>query len=373
MKSSKLTVLILAVASCAIVAGAAELKAAAAGNVSAGNLDAAGGRVVFHESDITYLKNEINLLQSETDYSILNMGSSDHVLNASAGSRRNLLHSRGTINYADGRVVIGSTDLWNLADGIDKLEKDYREMTTAALNSIGTYFDADGNAGHVAADGTDYVPSSCEQLMAGLLRSQSVDHLTAAPVTSDNITAGAAAWVNGQCIIGNGADNARAYQRGREDGQAGNGDDVGIQYTCHEHVTDDGQSGWKDNHVFSGRVSPGGCFTSGRHKHVDTCPISEVNMVLISYHDYTDGCDWHHWADEVKCQHRCTGCGEMHLHEAKKSEFNGSIPGMIPCDVIDQHKHYACKDLPVNTWAVGCGRKAGQVESATIHISSGKE
>ena len=368
MKSRKLTVLILAVASCAIVAGAAELKAAAAGNVSAGNFDAAGGRVVFCESDITYLKNEINLLQSEMDYSILNMGSSDHVSNVSAGSRRNLLHSRGTINYGDGRVVIGSSDLLNLADGIDRLEKDYRKMTTAALNSIGTYFDADGNAGRAAAEGMGYVPSSCEQLMAGLLRSQSVDHLAAAPVTSDNITAGAAAWVNGQCIIGNGADNERAYQRGREDGRAGNGDDVGIQYTCHEHVTDDGQSGWKDNHVFSGLVSPGGCFTSGRHKHVNTCPVSEVYMNLLSYHDYTDGCDWHHWADEVKCQHQCTGCGEIHMHVAKQSEFGGYIPGMTPCDVIDQHKHYACGDSPVNTWAVGCGRKAGQVESATIHI-----
>lgn len=369
MKNGKLTALVLAVVSCAVIAGAAKLKAAAAsGSVSTGNFAADEGRVAFYDSDVIYLKNEINMLQSEIDYSMLDTGASDYTLNASTGSRRSLLHSHGTINYDSGKVLISANDLVNFADGIDKLEKDYRGMVTAALNKIGTYFDPEGNAGHAAADGTGSVLPSCEQLMAGLLRSQSVDHLAAAPVTSDNITAGAAAWVNGRCIIGNGADNERAYQRGREDGGTGDGDGVDIQYTYHEHVTADGQSGWDDSHVFTGLDSPGGCFTAGGHEHSSECPVSEPIMDRISYHDYTDGCGWHSWEDEVACQHQCRGCGEIHRHSAKKSEYNGSIPDANPCYLATLHRHYACGNLPVNTWAVGCGRQAGQIESATIYI-----
>ena len=369
MKYKKFTALVLAAVSCAVIAGAAELKAAAAsGSVSTGNFDADEGRVAFYDSDILYLKNEINLLQTETGDCVLNLNVSDYATDASIGSRRGLLRSRSTINYGSGKVVISANDLVNVADGIDKLEKDYRGIVTAALNNIGTYFDSDGNVGHAAADGAGSVLPSCEQLMAGLLKSQSVDHLAAAPVTADNITAGAAAWVNGQCIIGNGADNERAYQLGREDGVTGEGGGVDIQYTCHEHVTADGQSGWDDSHVFTGLDSPGGCFTAGGHEHSSECPVSEPVMILISFHDYTDGCGWHAWMDEVACQHQCLFCGEIHRHTVKKSEYNGSIPNADPCILTFLHRHYACGNLPVNTWAVGCGKQAGQIETATIYL-----
>ena len=368
MKNRKFTALILAVVSCVVMAGAVGLKAAASGNVSTGNIAAGEGRVAFHESDITYLKNEINLLQSEIDYSILNMGSSNRALNPSVSSIRSLLRSHGTINYDGGKVVIGSADLFGLADSIGALDRDYREMTTAALNNIGTYFDADGNVGHVVADDADYAAPSGNGLMDGLLQSQSVDHLAAAPVTADNMTAGTAAWVNGQCIIGNGADNERAYQRGREDGRTGNGEGIDIQRTCHEHVIAGGQSGWSDTHVFSGLSSPGGCFTAGYHEHSSDCLADGPIMMRISYHDYTDGCDWHPWRDEVACQHQCVGCGEVHRHTAVKSEHNGDIPTADPCIMEPLHMHYVCGDSPANTWAVGCGRQAGQVETVTIRM-----
>lgn len=369
MKNRVSMAMVLAVIGCAVMVGAVKLKAAAAsGSASAGNFAADGGRVAFYGSDFTYLKDEINSLQSETDRSVIPALPAGSIVVSPDGSRRDLIRSAGTIHYDGGKVVISAIDLLGLADGIDAVERDYREVTAAALNSIGTYFDAGGNANHTTADGAGYVPPSCEQLMQGLLYSQSVDHLEDTPVTSDNITAGAAAWVNGHCVIGNGADNETAYQRGREDGRTGNDENIDIQYTRHEHVTADGQSGWEDNSAFTGLNSPGGCFTAGRHEHSSACPVSEPAMEMITYHDYTDECGTHPWQDLVACQHKCNGCGEIHRHEATKTGYNGSIPGANPCKVAYLHRHYRCGSSPVNTWSVGCGKKNGQIETAAIYL-----
>lgn len=358
MKNRKFLALTLAVVSCAVMAGAAELKAeATSGNVSAGNFAADEGRVAFYESDIHYVKNEIGLLQSEIDYSVLNTGSSAHVLNASAGSRKNMLHSRGTVNYDSGKVVISATDLVNFADGIDRLEEDYRKTTTAALNNMGTYFDTDGNASHTAIDGAGYVPSSCAQLAAGILQSQSVDHPAVSPVTADNITAGAAAWVNGQCIVGNGADNDRSYQRGREDGSAGSDGDVDIRYTYHTHVDGNGDGPIEDDSVVYTADDPGGCYREAGHTHNKTeeCPAgSQYTMQLDSYTEYGDNTCGVRWYCRI-C-HEVTKTGRYTVGESPH-------PTTVDCP----NKHYTCGS-PVNTWVIGCGKSAGQIESATIVI-----
>lgn len=170
--------------------------------------------------------------------------------------RRSSLASKGAVEYADGTVVIDSSDLTYLADRIDELERTYKAATVDALNQIGTYYassdgdishDPDNN--HISSDMAAEL--SFNDLYQGILKSQSVDHLadvqaqdpdgkplyyadgSAAesnnlimttteanglpilirPASENNLTAGTAAWVNGKLIVGNGADNAAYYSK----------------------------------------------------------------------------------------------------------------------------------------------------------------
>lgn len=168
--------------------------------------------------------------------------------------------SRGAVNYANGKVVIDSADLTYLANEIDDLERSYKSLTVEALNGIGTYYaSADGEIIH-EPDDSNITPDDAEvlsfdDLYQGILQSQSVEYLADTQatdesenhlyyadenaaesgdlitVTSDandfplmirpadagNLTAGTAAWVNGEVLVGNGADNRAYYDKGKKD------------------------------------------------------------------------------------------------------------------------------------------------------------
>ena len=364
MEKKKILV-VLTVLCCVMIAGAWGLKTTAASNMaSGGNISAGDGRVVFRSEDIDYLNNQLERLRNEMDDSVFGSASANVTVLDCADMRRGKLFSHGIINYDNGRVSANAANLFALADGTDALGNAYATAICRALNEIGTYFDADGNVNHTAQP-AEAIVLSCDQFEEGILQSQSVSHLSAAPVTAANITAGAAAWVNGQCIIGNGADNERAYQRGVEDGAAGNDDDMEIQYTYHEH-TGNGQSGWGDGHVLYQSGNPGGCFRGAGHTHNQAGSYCEQKSIDKgewyicqrndwTYHEEWGGyvCSHGHfkpWAEQGQV------CGNRQWIENIVWYWNCNGDGE------------GAQGEWVNTWKIDCGKRAGQKETATVII-----
>lgn len=360
---------VLAAASCMVIGGSLGLcvPAAASGTVSKGRLTACDGRIHFDSADVSYLCREVGSLQSELDDSVFGELPFEGTVSLSDDKLQNSLNSHGIINYDSDKVSVGADDLLSLADNISGLGDNYATMIYRALGSIGTYYDLNGNAGHeVQTANPTYI--SCEQLTAGIMQSQSVEHMAASPITSDNLTAGTAAWVNGEYIIGNGSDNEKFYQRGLEDGMAGTDKNVDIQYTRHAHVGN-GKSGWADSYVFYQSNSPGGCFAAKGHTH-----------------DATGKCDY--TTETTRCQWRASlppgvtghpvceahGSGVDYEYWLKNYAWsNNDDPGgyiIFGCDAPGPTVTYYTCGSPTNTWAVGCGKKAGKIESATVTVHS---
>ena len=172
---------------------------------------------------------------------------------AAADQRKNSIQSKGIINYANGKVIMDSSDLINLADQTDELEISYKKALTDSLAQIGSYVRADGSIEHSNREDIDSQQIRYGDLTAGILQSQSVDYLsdtlaadlegniyyareknnilevtnddTGMPVyimpgTEDNLTTDTAAWIDGKCIVGTGADAYYFYQKGYIEGYA---------------------------------------------------------------------------------------------------------------------------------------------------------
>lgn len=176
-------------------------------------------------------------------------------------NRRGRIASKGVINYADDTVVLDSSDFTYLADEIDDLERSYKSSTMKALNRIGTFYvSTDGDISYEEDDNHVSSDMAAElkfrDLYHGIEKSQSVDHLSDVqaededgnllyyadwnadegndliritkeandyplfihPAGASNLTAGTAAWVNGDLIIGTGADNTAYYENGKDAG-----------------------------------------------------------------------------------------------------------------------------------------------------------
>lgn len=175
------------------------------------------------------------------------------VVRASTGQRYGGVSSRGAIDYGRGKVVIDSADLRILADEMDALETSVKTDIADALAEIGTYMQQDGSSNH--DDKADIDPRRIvfSDLEAGILGSQSVDHLAdthasdtrgpvyykfaknnllevtaddtgmpvlIVPATEDNLSPQTAAWVDGHSFAGNGSDNYYFYQKGFVEGYA---------------------------------------------------------------------------------------------------------------------------------------------------------
>lgn len=172
---------------------------------------------------------------------------------ASAGNRRDMIKSHGKIDYDNGRVVIDPADLRLLADETDQLEATYKTGIRDALAQIGTYVQQDGSIGYGDNADVDAQRIVFSSLVKGILQSQSVAYLAnvqaadtdgpiyykfennhllevtgsdtgmpvfVVPATEDNLTPQTAAWVNGQCLSGNGSDNHYFYRKGFIEGYA---------------------------------------------------------------------------------------------------------------------------------------------------------
>lgn len=230
---------------------------------------------------------------------------------AEGGARRDNIKSYGNIDVHNGAAVIYSSDFVYLADEIDTLENVYKTNTVAALNNIGTYYDSNGAVTHNQDEEgiTDEaaINLSFSQIYSGVLQSQSVDHLSSRqatdgagaplyyadeaakndnnlvttitatndfplliqPITADNLTAGTAAWVNGECIIGNGADNQAFYNLGYSNGYAKNTNGVKITHTYHTHTSS------------CGGTCTVRCGVTG--SHYMTCPTCGATISMTEY------------------------------------------------------------------------------------------
>lgn len=178
---------------------------------------------------------------------------------AATEGRKANLKSTGNIDAVieNKKIYISSADLRYLADEIDILEDTYKTNTVDALNSIGTYFKADGTVVYDAGANEADTPEakkllSFKNLQDAISASQSVDSLsqtqatdekgnklyyvdkaasdssnlmktttvnTGYPVyyravTAEYLSAGTAAWVDGTLIKGTGASNAAYYRQG---------------------------------------------------------------------------------------------------------------------------------------------------------------
>lgn len=330
--------------------------AASAETASVGSILANNDAIAFYGSDVDYLRREADLLHSEIDYSALDLTEASCTVTVS-GSRRNLLDSHGVINYGQDKVIVNANDLLHLANQIDILENYYASTVYRALNTIGTYLDTTGVVYHEPRAADNLVLTGFKQLADGILQSQSVTHLESSPVTPENITAGAAAWVDGQCIIGNGADNDRAYWRGMEDGEAENREDVDIRYKLHVHTGNSGVDPIPDGHVCYATNDPGGCYRSIGHTHNVLgvkCRISApCNGTMVSQGSVqtSDGA-WH-------TTYKCDRCETISTDSGTCKKIKNT---------------YTCGSDPVhNTWKVNCGKKAGQTESAEVIIRRSRD
>ncbi len=151
------------------------------------------------------------------------------------------IRSSGRVQYE--HAVTDANDLWE----IDAYISEKRDAAVGVLNRLGTRFrraageytyDRNPDAGQEdidisqinwtllsqAAAESQGVPTGLTVLnpeaalyIEGV--EERTDFYTAA--IEDNLSAGKAAWVDGRLLLGNGADNDRAYRRGLEDGEKG--------------------------------------------------------------------------------------------------------------------------------------------------------
>lgn len=185
---------------------------------SRGNFILSGEELSIHASDMDYLQLAVQGLYDELPSAI------DVIAPAAGKIDRNDIRSKGIINYGNGAVVLDSADFYLLVDEMNTLESQYKANVAAALKEIKTYFKPDGSIVHEQEAGIlspgDAAELPFDVICNGILRSQSVDHLAVTPAAENNVSAGAAAWVNGRCIIGNGKDVNDAYDRGYDEGGA---------------------------------------------------------------------------------------------------------------------------------------------------------
>lgn len=149
--------------------------------------------------------------------------------------------SSGSVQYQ--HAVIDTNDLWK----IDNYISEKRNAAVGVLNRLGTRFrqqsgeytyDRNPDNGQEDIDISQInwsllsrAAAESQGVPAGLavLNQEAALHIEGVEegtdfyltATEDNLSAGKAAWVDGRLLLGNGADNDRAYRRGLEDGEKG--------------------------------------------------------------------------------------------------------------------------------------------------------
>ncbi len=357
MKKIRILKACMIVACCIGVLCAKELKASAEITFhSRGNFVTDDGKVAFYKTDLDYLGSEIAMLEDEIDPSIMEQTYSN-LRNVSHQEHQETVRSKGIIDYDNGKMVLDSQDVMDLAAGLDLLEKQYAVSAGLSLDRIGTFIDASGNVSHTKSSDEAVSMPTLEQIRKGICQSQSVDHLVdVSPFIADNLTAGTAAWVNGRCIIGNGADNERAYKRGQEDGEDEK-DVVDVDYIYHTHINGRGEEVTEET-VYT-LTDPGGCYKEDGHVHdkIEKCPSEKKTVPITHVHEVKNNGN----PNDAWCPH----CGHItHFGEGDTWQTHD-------CTYDVEQTVYKCGS-PTNRWSILCGKQNGQIEGCVIHIRTKK-
>ncbi len=305
------------------------------------------------------------------------------------------LKSKGAIVYRKGQdsVVVDSGDLYKLADKIDS----FKTAIIDQLAVMHTYLTT-GNGGiplgageniravHVKpSDTIDALSFGFDTILAAVAASQSVptgiweygyedgvklyrtedgklttdasvqgvQEISVAAAAADNLSAGRAAWVDGNLVLGTGADNEAFYRLGYTVGYAAKQPANGtIKYIYHVHRDGAG------NAVNANRVNggnPGGCYRAAGHNHTESCPQGDCTVDTECYSNSKGESGLYH----NQYHHRHRNCGLGTVDGSSWSKTKGH-------DSIDTHKYYTCKDQPTNIWTIQCGKTSSTIESAQI-------
>lgn len=284
--------------------------------------------------------------------------------NARTEKRSANIKSKGIIDFENGAAVIDFSDLTYLADEIDLLEDTYKSETVDALSQISMYFNMDGtttrdqNQSNLAIENANILPFST--ITDGIINSQSIPSERTYTGTlpgenaeiSGNISAadeekmslGTAAWVDGTLMIGTGADNNfyynQGYTKGWADGYDEKLDNIDVEYVYHVHT------GSPDN--------GGGCYSQ---------PINEP--IVKSCRVIVGGCEGGgtsepdgHCTCEYETTHYNCGAGSsrgtrrhMNPPHFSSTQYNH--------DYIDGYRF-------TGKYALGCKKTEQTIESATI-------
>lgn len=180
---------------------------------------------------------------------------------STSAATKNSLRSRGAIRYQEGTesVVIDSADLYTLADRLDV----FKVRVTEQLGAIGTYLSTNPNGTALTSEAgiyavhqkpatsgeADPLSLSFEAILEGIATSQTIpvdpaaygmesgttlyigadgklntgnqegaEQIRIQAATAENLSAGTAAWVNGQLILGTGGDNKAYHDLGYQEG-----------------------------------------------------------------------------------------------------------------------------------------------------------
>lgn len=305
------------------------------------------------------------------------------------------LKSKGAIVYQKGQdsVVVDSGDLYQLADKIDS----FKTSVVDQLATMHTYLTT-GSGGillgkeenvrvvHIKpSDTADPLLIGFDTILAAVAASQSVptgvceygygdgvklyrtedgrlttdasvrgvQEINVAAATADNLSAGKAAWVDGNLILGTGVDNQAYYRLGYTVGYAAKQPANGtIKYDYHIHKDGAGNA-VTANQVNGG--NPGGCYKGAGHSHTGSCPQGDCRVDTECYSNSKGESGLYH----NQYHHRHRNCGLGTVDGSSWSKTKGQ-------DSTDTHKYYICGDQPTNIWTIQCGKTLSTIESAQI-------
>ena len=287
-------------------------------------------------------------------------------------------NSYGQVNYTDGtsNVIVDAADIAtidemvgngkkNIKNAIKSVDVDDRLGTSSWDES--TYPDFESMANMIVASqslsetqtGTQAVNNKGEALYYKDQTANDTKDLTQTctdntgypvyyqPATAANLTAGSAAFIDGQLILGTGADNDTYFDLGYTDGMAYVTGNSKIIYTYHKHSDSDGneqKSDYRSNVL-------GGCFTTENIIYANTtgsCGGWIGYSHTSQIYDDENG-KWVNWDF-----YKCTGCGKIYAQD--------NIPASSICSELVNKK----VDSGKRYYTLGCGKTETAIESATI-------
>lgn len=298
----------------------------------------------------------ITLLASTCMMALAEEENAPLVVTTESMSTASKLKSKGAIVYQNGTdsVVIDSDDLYTLADAFDT----FKAAVYWQMAEMNTYLTTEGegvslttnkdiHAVHLApSDMVDPYSVNFDTLVEGLAASQSIPYnateygyaegtnlyrtekgrltteasnktemIEIEGATENSLSAGTAAWIDGELILGTGADNEAYYNQGYIDGfNQKQNSNASVQYIYHRHSETCGPRTCTVTITYSG-----------------TFPHPANPNIMIA---------------EVHTRH--SSCGRATVTEYK-------TPPNVPSGWSQTHTYY-----------VNCNKSEGQLEGATI-------